>query len=85
LPRAMQETGKSDAQETGKKQARWRIANAEETQTQGVRLRYYRDTVDRMSQEELGNRIGISGSQISRYVNDEDWPRGEPWRKLWRS
>ena len=35
-----------------------------------------------MSQEELGNRIGISGSQISRYVNDEDWPRGETLEKI---
>jgi transcriptional regulator with XRE-family HTH domain len=53
---------------------RWRIANPEEAQTQGQRLRYYRDTVHRMSQEELGTRIGISGSQISRYENDEDSP-----------
>ena len=63
--RAMQETGKSDAG-NDKKQVRWRIANPEEAQTQGQRLRYYRDTVHRMSQEELGNRIGMNGSQISR-------------------
>jgi transcriptional regulator with XRE-family HTH domain len=61
---------------------RWRIANPEQAQTQGQRLRYYRDTVHRMSQEELGNRIGISGSQISRYENDEDWPRGETLEKI---
>jgi transcriptional regulator with XRE-family HTH domain len=77
----MQETGKSDAG-NDKKQVRWRIANPEEAQTQGERLRYYRDTVHRMSQEELGNRIGISGSQISRYENDEDWPRGETLEKI---
>jgi transcriptional regulator with XRE-family HTH domain len=79
--RAMQETGKNDAR-NDKKSVRWRIANLEEAQTQGERLRYYRDTVHRMSQEELGNRIGISGSQISRYENDEDWPRGETLEKI---
>jgi transcriptional regulator with XRE-family HTH domain len=77
----MQETGKGDAR-NGKKKLRWRIANPEEAQTQGQRLRYYRDTVHRMSQEELGNRIGISGSQISRYENNEDWPRGETLEKI---
>jgi hypothetical protein len=40
----MQETGKSDAG-NDKKQVRWRIASPEEAQTQGERLRYYRDTV----------------------------------------
>jgi transcriptional regulator with XRE-family HTH domain len=79
--RAMQETGKNDAR-NDKKSVRWRIANLEGAQTQGERLRYYRDTVHRMSQEELGNRIGISGSQISRYENDEDWPRGETLEKI---
>ncbi|MFZ1090516.1 MAG: helix-turn-helix transcriptional regulator [Xanthobacteraceae bacterium] len=79
--RAMQEPGKSDAR-NDKKKVRWRIANPEEAQTQGERLRYYRDTVHRLSQEELGNRIGISGSQISRYENDEDWPRGETLEKI---
>ena len=78
----MQETGKSDAG-NDKKQVRWRIANPEEAQTQGERLRYYRDTaVASTSQEELGNRIGMSGSQISRCVNDEDWPRGETLEKI---
>ena len=77
----MQETGKGNARDDNKK-VRWRIANPEEAQTQGQRLRYYRDTVHRMSQEELGNRIGISGSQISRYENDEDWPRGETLEKI---
>jgi transcriptional regulator with XRE-family HTH domain len=79
--RAMQEPGKNDAR-NDKKSVRWRIANLEEAQTQGERLRYYRDTVHRMSQEELGNRIGISGSQISRYENDEEWPRGETLEKI---
>ena len=40
----MQETGKSDAG-NDKKRVRWRITNPEEAQTQGERLRYYRDTV----------------------------------------
>ena len=79
--RTMEETGKSEAR-NDKKKVRWRIANPEEAQTQGERLRYYRDTVHRMSQEELGNRIGISGSQVSRYENDEDWPRGETLEKI---
>jgi hypothetical protein len=39
----MQEPGKSDAR-NDKKNVRWRIANPEEAQTQGKRLRYYRDT-----------------------------------------
>jgi transcriptional regulator with XRE-family HTH domain len=77
----MQETGKSDAR-NDKKKVRWRITNPEDAQSQGERLRYYRDTVHRMSQEELGNRIGISASQISRYENDEDWPRGETLDKI---
>jgi transcriptional regulator with XRE-family HTH domain len=77
----MQETGKSDAG-NDKKQVRWRIANREEAQTQGERLRCYRDTVHPRRRRNLENRMGMSGSQISRYVNDEDWPRGETLEKI---
>jgi hypothetical protein len=82
--RAMQEPGKSDAR-NDKKNVRWRIANPEEAQTQGERLRYYRDTVHRMSQEELGNRIGISGSQYRDTKTTKTGPVAKPWRKLRRS